>query len=150
MQPQGHHHASQHARPQPTPVQEQINKKITALASSAAHLRLMQRKNTQSSQSPGASSADASFQNHFGPAWPMPSQAAHGAFGEQSQYQDSRAGQLVDGKMASCTEDAQGPTTSRSSLWIWHMRTATLLHQLSDSQQVINTGTTSPCLLSLL
>lgn len=36
MQPQGHHHASQHARPQPTPVQEQINKKITALASSAA------------------------------------------------------------------------------------------------------------------
>lgn len=44
MQPQGHYHSCQHARPQPTPVQEQINKKITALASSAAHLRVMQTK----------------------------------------------------------------------------------------------------------
>lgn len=146
MQPQARHHSSQHARPQSTSAHEQINKKSTALASSAAHLRVKQakRKTTQSSQSLVASSqrdsAAASFQNHFGSAWPTPSLAAHGAFGEQSHCRDSRVGQLVDGKMVSCTKDAQGPTTSRGSSWTWHRRTVTLLHQLSHSQQVINTG----------
>lgn len=145
MQPQARHHSSQHARPQSTSAHEQINKKSIALASSAAHLRVKQakRKTTQASQSLASSqqdSAAASFQNHFGSAWPTPSLAAHGAFGEQSHCRDSRVGQLEDGKMASCTKDAQGPTTSRGSSWTWHRRTVTLLHQLSHSQQVINTG----------
>lgn len=95
MQPQAHYHSSQHARPQSTPAHEQINKKITALASGAAHLRVTQakRKTTQSSESLLASSqldsAAASFQNHFGSAWPTPSLAAHGAFGEQPHCWDS-------------------------------------------------------------
>lgn len=151
MQPEAHHHSSQHARPQPTPAREQINKKTTALTSSAAHLRAMQAKEKNhpvQSELSGQLSTGQCCCFFSEPFWFCSANSKSStSWGFWGTVRTAQLASWWMGRWQSCTDDAQDPTSSKCSSWTWHMRRVTLLHHLSHSQQVINTRNTSPCLV---